>query len=176
MATRRERRRERGRWCGGFSGQCELSARDNPEPAVAKGVLSLFRAGVSHEFKNPLASIRTATEMLTEVDEHAQQQRFLRMVEQEVARMESMLAGVCEITLIDAQLTNESRQRLDLCALLQRIVDGFRLRENLHVEVALELPPGPCEVDASEDRLIQVFVNVLENAISFSPKGGRVTM
>jgi two-component system sensor histidine kinase ChvG len=135
-----------------------------------------FAADVSHEFKNPLASIRTATEMLAEVDEPEQRRRFLRMVELEIARMESLLAGVREITLIDSQLTTEQRTRLDVRALLERIVDGFRLRERATVSIVLVVPPDSCEVNASEDRLIQVFVNVLENAISFSPSGGIVTI
>ena len=135
-----------------------------------------FAADVSHEFKNPLASIRTATEMLAEVDQPEQRRRFLRMVELEIARMESLLAGVREITLIDAQLTTEVRTRVDVRALLERIVEGFRLREHAKVSIALEIPPDPCEVNASEDRLIQVFVNVLENAISFSPPGGVITI
>ncbi len=135
-----------------------------------------FAADVSHEFKNPLASIRTATEMLAEVDEQEQRKRFLRMVELEIARMESLLAGVREITMIDAQLTTEVRTRVDIRGLVERIVDGFRMRERANVSIALELSPDPCEVNASEDRLIQVFVNVLENAISFSPAGGVVTI
>lgn len=135
-----------------------------------------FAADVSHEFKNPLASIRTATEMLAEVDEPEQRKRFLRMVELEIARMESLLAGVREITLIDAQLTTEQRTRVDVRALLERIVDGFRLRERATVSIALDASPDPCEVSASEDRLIQVLVNVLENAISFSPPSGVVTI
>jgi two-component system sensor histidine kinase ChvG len=96
------------------------------------------------------------------------------MVELEIARMESLLAGVREITMIDAQLTTEVRTRVDVRGLLERIVDGFRMRGN--VSIALNSPPDPCEVNASEDRLIQVFVNVLENAISFSPAGGVVTI
>lgn len=135
-----------------------------------------FAADVSHEFKNPLASIRTATEMLAEVDEPAQRRRFLGMVEQEIARMESLLAGVREITLIDAQLTNEQRTRVDVRALLERIVEGFRMRERTRVSIVFDAPTEPCEVNASEDRLIQIFVNVLENAISFSPTGGVVTI
>jgi two-component system sensor histidine kinase ChvG len=135
-----------------------------------------FAADVSHEFKNPLASIRTATEMLAEVDEPEQRKRFLRMVELEIARMESLLAGVREITLIDAQLITEQRTRVDLRSLLERIVEGFRLRERANVSIVLDAPPEPFEVSASEDRLIQVFVNVLENAISFSPAGGVVTI
>lgn len=132
------------------------------------GFIETFAADVSHEFKNPLASIRTATEMLAEVDEPAQRKRFHRMVEQEIARMESLLAGLREITLIDAQLSTETRQRLDLSALLGRIVEGFQLRERDRVAIHLETPPTPCEVEVAEDRLIQVFVNVLENAVSFS--------
>ena len=135
-----------------------------------------FAADVSHEFKNPLASIRTATEMLAEVDVPEQRKRFLRMVELEIARMESLLAGVREITLIDAQLTTEVRTRVDVYALMERIVEGFRMRERANFTIVLDAPAEVCEVNAAEDRLIQVFVNVLENAISFSPPGGVVTV
>lgn len=134
-----------------------------------------FAADVSHEFRNPLASIRTATEMLADVDEPAQRKRFRRMVEQEIARMESLLAGVREITVIDAQLPTEERQRIDVCALVGRIVDGFRMREEERIEIRLDAS-GPCEVEASEDRLSQVFINVLENAVSFSPEKGIVSV
>jgi two-component system sensor histidine kinase ChvG len=135
-----------------------------------------FAADVSHEFKNPLASIRTATEMLAEVDEPDERGRFLRMVEQEIARMESLLSGVREITCIDAQLTSEQRTRVDVRALLDRIVDGFRMRERAKVSIVFEAAEEAIDVSASEDRLIQVFVNVLENAISFSPPAGVVTI
>ena len=131
--------------------------------------IETFAADVSHEFKNPLASIRTATEMLAEVDEPAQRKRFLRMVEQEIARMESLLSGVREITLIDAGLSTEKRERVDLCALLARIVEGFTLREKDNVAIVLDANEASCLVDATEDRLIQIFVNILENAVSFSP-------
>lgn len=135
-----------------------------------------FAADVSHEFKNPLASIRTAAEMLADVEEPAQRKRFHRMVEQEIARMESLLSGVREITRIDSQLSSEARERVDLCTLVTRIVEGLQLRENDRVKLALETPSQACFVEAAEDRLIQVFVNVLENAISFSPPGGTVAI
>lgn len=131
-----------------------------------------FAADVSHEFKNPLASIRTATEMLAEVDEPAQRGRFLRMVQQEIARMESLLSGVREITLLDAQLPAEQRGRVDVGALMARLIDGFRLRAGVAIDYTP--PTEPCDVMAAEDRLAQVFINILENAISFSPPGAPV--
>ena len=135
-----------------------------------------FAADVSHEFKNPLASIRTATEMLAEVEEPAQRKRFLRMVEQEIARMESLLSGVREITMIDSQLSSEARERVDVAALLTRIVEGLQLREGERVKFVLNVPAHRCLVEAAEDRLLQVFVNVIENAISFSPPGATVAV
>ena len=68
--------------------------------------------------KNPLASIRNATEMLAEVNDPADRRRFVQMVEQEVARMEKLLAGVREISVIDARLGREEHAQIDLGGLL----------------------------------------------------------
>jgi two-component system sensor histidine kinase ChvG len=136
--------------------------------------IETFATDVSHELRNPLASIRNATEMLAEVNDPADRRRFVQMIEQEVARMEKLLAGVREISVIDARLAREEHAPLELGALLGKIVDGFRLREGNRVRFELTTPEAPLMVDASEDRLIQVFENVLDNAASFSPAGGLV--
>ncbi|HEV2719526.1 MAG TPA: ATP-binding protein, partial [Thermoanaerobaculia bacterium] len=99
---------------------------------------------------------------------------FAQMVEQEVARMEKLLAGVREISVIDARLGREEHAPLELGALLAKIVDGFRLREGARARFELTTSDAPLTVDASEDRLIQVFENLLDNAASFSPAGGAV--
>ncbi|MDQ3282838.1 MAG: HAMP domain-containing protein, partial [Acidobacteriota bacterium] len=74
------------------------------------GFIETFASDVVHELKNPLASIRNANEMLAEVSEAADRRRFVKIVEQEVARMERLLSGVREISIIDARLV---RERLD---------------------------------------------------------------
>lgn len=140
------------------------------------GVVETFASDVVHELKNPLASIRNANEMLSEVTDPKDRRRFVRVIEQEVARMERLLSGVREISLIDASLVRERPQPLDLGELLTRIVDGFRLREGEHVQLELEIAGGPHQVAASEDRLSQVFENLLDNAISFSPAGAVVAV
>jgi len=133
-----------------------------------------FAADVSHEFKNPLASIRMATEMLAQVDAPAERSRFLRIAESEIARMETLLSQVREITMLDAEIQKEERASIDLNALLERIVDGFRLREHDRVKFELELSASPVVVQSSEDRLLQVFENLLDNAVSFTPDGKRI--
>ena len=140
------------------------------------GFIERFAGDVVHELKNPLAAIRNANEMLGDVSDPADRRRFVAIIDQEVARMERLLSGVREISIIDARLVREAPQRVDLGALLTRIVEGFRLREGSRVRIDLELPETPIHVEASEDRLIQVFENLLDNALGFSPPGGTVTV
>ncbi len=138
------------------------------------GYIETFTSDVVHELKNPLASIRNANEMIADVSDPADRRRFVRIIEQEVARMERLLSGVREITSIDARLVTEQPVEVDLGALLTKIIDGFRLREGERVRFQLDMGPGPLSVDASEDRLTQVFENLLDNALSFSPPGSTV--
>jgi two-component system sensor histidine kinase ChvG len=132
-----------------------------------------FASDVSHEFKNPLASIRTASEMLAEVEEPAERRRFSKMVGQEIARMESLLTGVREITFIDAQLATEAVQPVAVDQLLGQIVEGFRLRGAM-MKFELQAEEGPLVVEASAERLTQIFENVIDNAVSFSAPGGMI--
>ncbi|HEX6086074.1 MAG TPA: ATP-binding protein [Thermoanaerobaculia bacterium] len=140
------------------------------------GLVEQFASDVVHELKNPLASIRNANEMLSEVRDAGDRRRFVGVIEQEVARMERLLSGVREISTIDGQLVRETPERIDLGALLSRIVDGFRLREGERIRFELQLSDAPMYVEATEDRLIQVFENLLDNAASFSPPGSTVTI
>jgi two-component system sensor histidine kinase ChvG len=140
------------------------------------GYVETFTGDVVHELKNPLASIRNANEMIADVSDPADRRRFVRVIEQEVARMERLLSGVREISTIDARLVRERPETLDLGALLTKITDGFRLREGERVRFQLDLGAEPLTVEASEDRLTQVFENLLDNALSFSPPGATITV
>jgi len=137
--------------------------------------IETFAADVVHELKNPLASIRNAGEMIADVANQADRMRFVRIIEQEVARMERMLSGVRDISLIDAELVREDPVTLDLAPLVSDIVEGFRLREGSRLRFDLQITATePLMVEASRDRLIQVLENLLDNAASFSPPGGTV--
>jgi two-component system, OmpR family, sensor histidine kinase ChvG len=133
-----------------------------------------FASDVSHELKNPLASIRGATELLAEVEDPADRQRFLSMVQKEVARMEGLLSGLREITEIDAQLESEKTRTVAVDGLLREIVEGRCLRADNRLEIKLDTPSEPVLVQASPERLTQVFENLLDNAASFSPASGTV--
>ena len=135
--------------------------------------LDSFAADVSHEFKNPLASIRNAAEMLAETGDPEARRRFHRMVQSEVGRMERLLSDLKEMTRIDAGLEREEQRAVDVTALLDRVCDGYRLRGS-PVRFLFEPPAEPVSVRASEERLAQVFENLFDNAASFSPDGAAV--
>ncbi|HYN20846.1 MAG TPA: ATP-binding protein, partial [Thermoanaerobaculia bacterium] len=132
-----------------------------------------FASDVSHELKNPLAAIRNATELLAEVDDPVDRQRFLTIVQREVARMEGLLSGVREISEIDAQLETEKTRPVELASLLREIVEGRCLRADNPVSFRLDTAE-PLFVRASPERLTQVFENLLDNAASFSEGGAAV--
>ncbi len=131
-----------------------------------------FAADVSHEFKNPLASIRTATEMAEDAESGEEAERLRAIVLDQVARLERLLSEVREITVIDARLEAEDRRRVELTGLLESVVEAMRWR---YPEVQFELDLEPdLAVQAVPERLAQVFENLLDNAASYSGADGSV--
>jgi two-component system sensor histidine kinase ChvG len=136
--------------------------------------IEAFASDVSHEFKNPLASIRSASELLTDASTPEERKHLIDIAHREVARMERLLAAVREITHIDAQLDREGVGPVDVAGLLRGLVAGSVRDSGPEVTIDTSQLGGECLVCGSEDRLGQVFGNLLDNAASFSPPGGRV--
>jgi two-component system, OmpR family, sensor histidine kinase ChvG len=179
----------RGRLTRGFRG----TTRWDEIGDLARGLESLttrfdqhlrfvesFSADLSHEFKNPLASIRTVADILGSIEDPIERQRFVERLLRDVTRLERLLAGVQEIVSIDTQLERDPVARIDLGALLGNILDAHRLRTNgavrLQLQTQAESSAGALHVRASPERLAQVFDNLVDNAVSFSPAGGLVTV
>jgi len=120
-----------------------------------------FSADVSHEFKNPLSSIRNAAELLSETDDEEQRQ-LAGTIEKETARLNRLLDAAREVSRVDTAVEMEVTTPVDLRALLSELA---RTRSAIELSATAE----PVVVAGSEDRLIQAFSNIIENATSFSP-------
>lgn len=173
----------RGRLRGTFSGSDHLDeigdlarSLESLSRRVEEHVrfIESFAADVSHEFKNPLTSIRAATEMLADARDPEERRALLGTVESEVSRLEGLLTAVREMSWIDSRLDEEPGATVDLGRLLEELVEGFRQRAPDGVAFTLERPRTPVSVVASPDRLAQVFENLLDNAAGFAPAGSTV--
>ena len=115
--------------------------------------------------------------MALEDVEPGERRRFLEMIQKDVARMERLLSEAREISRIDADLDDEERTMVALDELLSALVESFRLRgADCGIQFDLALADAHVAVEASADRLTQVFENLIDNAVSFSPPSGRVTV
>jgi two-component system sensor histidine kinase ChvG len=134
-----------------------------------------FASDVAHELRNPLASLRTATEMLSEARDREDTQRLLHQALSEIARLERLLSDLLDMARMDAHLESESREPVALDALLADLAQGFDQRSPSGVSVKA-LPAPELVVQASKDRLAQVLENLLDNALSVAPRGTDVTL
>lgn len=176
----------RGRLTGGFEPSRRKDEIGELERALAELTRRLeehlrhtesFAADVSHEFRNPLASIRTAVDMALEVEDPEERRRFLEMVQRDVARLERLLSEAREISRIDAHLDEEEHSPVELAMLLAGLVESFRLRSSgSGPRFTLDGAGDPATVLGSADRLTQAFENLIANAASFSPPDGTVSV
>jgi two-component system sensor histidine kinase ChvG len=129
-----------------------------------------FAGDVSHEFRNPLAAIRSAAEMAGQADAVEDRDRFLGMLTRDVDRLERLVSGVRQLALIDAQVEQEPLSAVDVGQLLEQVAERQRLAEPDQPDVVVRIKDSsPLLVSATPDRLVQVFDNVLANARSFAP-------
>lgn len=90
--------------------------------------------------------------------------------------MERLLSGVREISLLDSELKAEETAIVDVGELTRQVASGYQFRKDRNIHFELVCPARSLTVRASADRLTEVLENVLDNAVSFSPDGGRVRL
>jgi two-component system sensor histidine kinase ChvG len=137
-----------------------------------------FAADVTHELKNPLASLRSAVEGLSTVKDPELQARLLGIVRDDVHRLDRLITDISEASRLDAQLSRATFEPVDIGEMIQAIV---RQRNDRGLPNGMRLvfkrPSGePLCVLGEGARLERVFDNLIENAISFSPLGGLVSV
>jgi two-component system sensor histidine kinase ChvG len=136
-----------------------------------------FAADVSHELKNPIASLRSALEGLDRIGDTALRKRLLDIAQDDVLRIDRLVTDIAEASRIDAQLSRTPFKPIDFASLVERLVRAREMRglEN-DVKLRLTKPSGRKlpPVMGEEQRLARVIDNLVDNAISFSPPGGSI--
>ena len=136
-----------------------------------------FAADVAHEIKNPLTSLGSAVESMDYARTDADRKKLLDVIRDDVRRMDRLVTDISNASRLDAELAKDEMEVIDLGALLKNICDyQNELAQKQDVRVVTRLPQSPLEIHGLENRLAQVFVNLVTNAVSFVPGGGQVTV
>ena len=134
-----------------------------------------FAADVAHELRNPLTSVRSAIETLRRIENPDQQKRLLAIIADDAVRMDRLIADISDSSRVDAELSRTIAVPVDIAPILSTLAELHNATRGADdPTVVLEAPAEGLVVRGVEGRLVQVLRNLLGNALSFSPQGGRV--
>ena len=130
-----------------------------------------FAADVSHEIKNPLTSLRSAVETVARISDIEKQKKLMEIILDDVQRLDRLISDISDASRLDAELSRDVPAPVNLRQLLEALTEIEKdTALNLKLSIYLFLEEGTdLIVSASEGRLGQVFLNIINNAISFSP-------
>jgi PAS domain S-box-containing protein len=136
-----------------------------------------FLATLAHELRNPLAPIRYATQLMKPGNPIDVAADARRIIDRQLAQMARLLDDLLDISRITRGTLVIQRELTDLRSALRYAVDAARpLADAVEQKLQIELPDHPMPVTGDETRLIQVFGNLINNAIKFTNPGGTITI
>ena len=135
-----------------------------------------FAADVTHELKNPLASLRSALDGLARVEQADLRAQLLAIARDDVLRLDRLITDIAYASRVDAQLSRATFEPVDLGAMISGLLRQRELRSTGHGVRYAMASDGPLVVPGEGARLERVFDNLLDNAVSFSPDGGTIAV
>jgi two-component system phosphate regulon sensor histidine kinase PhoR len=162
---------------GAGSGLFMLHFKDQSETRRIDRMRADFIANASHELRTPLASISGFIETLRGParDDARARDSFLQIMQAQTERMARLIDDLLALSRIEMKPRLPAREKVELGETVAGVVDTLSHHAASHgVEVVFARPAEPVFVSGSRDELIQVFVNLLENACKYGEAGGRV--
>ncbi len=138
-----------------------------------------FISNVSHELRTPLASLKALAETLQEgaLEDPPAARRFILRMETEIDNLTQLVNELLELSRIESGKVPLSFQRIEPCQLLQPATERMSLQaERAGLELLLDCQHGLPSVFADPDRITQVMINLIHNAVKFTPPEGKISL
>jgi len=138
-----------------------------------------FVSQASHELRTPLSSINAYIEMLidSEAQDEASRQEFYQIIKAEADRVSRMIDNMLNISRIEAGIVSVEKAEVDFAKLVGEVIETMRAQADTK-QIKLLSKAGPLiyTAEADRDMMYQVIMNLVSNAVKYTPEGGRVTV
>jgi two-component system, OmpR family, phosphate regulon sensor histidine kinase PhoR len=162
-----------------FFGGTVYAFRDITEEHRLDELKAEFIATASHELRTPLAAVYGAAQTLRRHDfalDDAGRERFISLIVDESDRLARIVNQILLANQLEVGRLDLVTEAFDAADLLERVVDSARTHAPSHIEFDVQVAEGVPPVAADKDRARQVLVNLVENAVKYSPGGGRIEL
>ena len=138
-----------------------------------------FSTDLVHEIRNPLASLKSASEIISDTTDKEKQEKLLKIMTHDVSRIDRLITDYSQMLKDELAISSEQMEDLDLKPIIDSVVDDFN---NIYIEkknVNIKLNTSGSNkylIKGISNRLEQIIANLLDNAVSFSKNGSIVSV
>ena len=139
-----------------------------------------FSNDLAHEIRNPLASLKSASELLDKTTEKSESVKLLKIINHDVERIERLITDYSQMLKDEASWSREKMSKIDLIEIINNVADDFRQdlkNQNKKISINIKkkiLSKNGKFILGIENRLEQVVANLLDNSISFSEENKKI--
>ena len=137
-----------------------------------------FSTDLVHEIRNPLASLKSASEIISETDDKPQRDKLVKILSHDVERIERLITDYSQMLKDEVAISKEQMKKIDIKLIASSVVDDFNniYMSKRGIKIILETDDDSekYEITGIENRIEQIIANLLENSISFSEDNKKI--
>ena len=137
-----------------------------------------FSTDLVHEIRNPLASLKSASEIISETDDKNQRDKLVKILSHDVERIERLITDYSQMLKDEVAITKEQMKKIDLRPIVSSVVDDFNSiymsKRGIKITLNSNQNGNKIEIMGIENRIEQILANLLENSISFSDDNKKI--